>query len=113
MYYWISKSVVIPYLFDSITCFVLSMLALRLWKLAFISRKRVVTFPPNGWMVRILSMSLAMASVGQKPGSEPLLSGWSRPAVQAKAISRTLMTSSKILDTIMSRTMIQKKEGES
>ena len=90
-----------------------SFVVLTLSKPVFISRKRVDTFRRGLWRVLTSWTRVATASEVLSPGREPHWLGWSRPASLAREVSLTVRMRSRIFETVLRRTMIQKEAGVS
>jgi len=87
--------------------------ALTLSKPALMSRNRVETSSLGLWRVFISCMRVRKASEELSPGKEPHWFGWRRPFDLAMADSLTVITRSRIVEIVLSRTMMRKEAGES
>ena len=56
---------------------------------------------------------MATASEVLRPGREPHWIGWSRPACLARDVSLTVRMRSRIFETVLRRTIMQKEAGVS
>jgi len=87
--------------------------ALPLSKLALMSRKRVETSSLGLWSVLISCVSARQASVELSLGRDPHWFGCRRPLDLAMADKRTVITRSRIFETVFRRTIMRKEAGES
>jgi len=87
--------------------------ALKLSKLALMSKKRVETSSLALWRVFISGVRARQASEELSPSREPHWVGWRSPLDLAMADSLTVITRSRILGMVLRRTMIQTEAGES
>ena len=87
--------------------------ALTLSKPALMSRNRVETSSLGLLRVFTSCMRVRQASEELSPGREPDWFGWRRPFDLVMADSLTVITRSRILETVLRRTMMRKEAGES
>jgi len=87
--------------------------ALTLSKPTLMSRNRVETSSLRLWRVFTSYMRVRQASDELSPGKEPHWFGWRRPLDLAKADSLTAITSSRMFEMVLRRTMMRKEAGES
>ena len=77
------------------------------------SRKRVETFSLGLWRIFISCVRARQVSVELSPGRDPYWFEWRRPLDLAIADSLTVITRSRILEMVLSRTMMRKEGGVS
>jgi len=87
--------------------------SLTLSKPALMSRKRVDTFNLDLWRVLISWVRAGHALEELRPGREKHWFGWRRHLDLVMADSLTVITCSRIINMVLSRSIIQKKKGES
>jgi len=82
-------------------------------KLPLMSRKSVETFLPANWRVFTSWVRVVTASEAERRASEPHWWGLRTPVARATEDSLEFIIRSRIFETVWSKTMTRKGEGES